>query len=281
MCARLAAHGHRVTAYDVREEALADAVERGATAAASAAAAVGECDFAVLCVGDERDVEDVVLGGAGIADALAPGSALIETTSSKPSVTRRIGEALASRGVDMLDAPTSRGVPAAEAGTMSVMVGGDEAVLERCRPIIETFGSDIFHVGPLGAGHAVKALNMLALGTALVATAEAVAMAERAGVAPERVIDILNVSSGGSFASEFHYPRFVLNGSFDSGFTLGLMEKDLRIAVETAHEAGMPVPMGERVLTLYRLLLGRTGPETDNTHVTRYLELLTEGDRDA
>jgi len=267
ICGRLALHGNDVLAWDLSPPALAAAAARGARPAPSAAAVARECPVVILCLTDERSVEDVLLGQDSISADLQPGALVIDTTSSAPSVTRRAATALAERRVELIDAPVSRGVPAAEAGTLSIMAGGSESAYERALPVLRQFGTDVYHAGPIGSGHAAKALNMLLLGVAMTATAEALAIGRSAGLHEEQLLTFINSHSGQSYASQVHYVKWVLPRTFQAGFTMALMEKDVRIGVEMAHELGLPTLVTGRLHDLYRLALRHVPPDTDHTHL--------------
>jgi 3-hydroxyisobutyrate dehydrogenase len=186
---------------------------------------------------------------------------------------------LAAQGIDMLDAPVSGGVLRAEEGTLSVMVGGKRAVYEKYRGILESFGDKIFYVGDHGAGHLVKALNNLLSATTLASAAEAALLARRAGVAPDTFVEVINASNGRSYSTEVKFPRYILDRTFDDGFALGLMNKDLKIALETAAEMEFPMPIGSALAQIWELAVARGyGPE-NHTAIYTFLEDLL-GERD-
>ena len=177
------------------------------------------------------DVVEAVLVDAGALDALAPGKVVVDMGSSEPMRTRRLAAEAIGDGVTVVDAPVSGGVRAATAGTLTIMVGGDAATVARVRPILDELGSRVVHVGDAGAGHAVKALNNLMSATHLLATSEAMRTAEAFGLDLAVVLDVVNTSSGRSGSTENKWPNFVLPGTYDSGFALDLMVKDMAIAV--------------------------------------------------
>ncbi len=229
IAARLRDAGHQLVVYDhaphVRQR-LAEAgfeVAPGVAAAATGAAAV------LLCLPDATAVR-------AVARQLPEVELLIDLTSSLPGVTR----ALRRR---MVDAPLSGGVAGAEAGTLIAMVGGEAADLEAARPILGAFAARIFHAGPLGSGHAAKALNNVLSAVALIATSEAVACGRFADHRPEGVVNRLNVGLGRTQNSEVKFPRDILTGAYASGFSAGLMLKDVGIATALAAERGVPAPL--------------------------------------
>lgn len=176
----------------------------------------------------------------------------------------------------MLDAPVSGGVLRAEEGKLSVMVGGKKEVLERCYGIFRAFGDQIFHVGDHGAGHLVKSLNNLLSATTLASAAEAVILAEKAGVAPETLLEVLNAGNGRSYSTEVKFPRYVLNRAFDDGFALDLMVKDLKIALETAVEMGQPMFSGSAVAQLWQAAAAGGYGAEGHTSIFAFLQNLLE-----
>ena len=174
----------------------------------------------------------------------------------------------------MLDAPVSGGVLRAKEGTLSVMVGGKQEVFERCSPILEAFGGKIFYVGDHGAGHLVKSLNNLLSATTLASAAEALILAQRAGISPETFVEVINASNGRSYSTEVKLPRYVLDGSFDDGFALGLMVKDLKIALETAEELGLPMFVGSTLGQIWQAANAQGYGAEGHTAIYAFLEEL-------
>src|SRR5215212_794551 len=264
MCRRLLESGYEVLAYDANPEAvsrLKDTLAEPADSLKTLAAV------------------DVVLGEGGLAEGLSSGKVLIDTSSSRPSSTRDLAKKLAESGVEMLDAPVSGGVLRAEEGKLAVMVGGREEVFERWREVLESFGEKIFHVGDHGAGHLVKSLNNLLSATTLASAAEAVILAEKAGVAPEALLEVINAGNGRSYSTEVKFPKFILDRSFDDGFALGLMVKDLKIALETAAEMGHPMFSGSSISQLWQAAAARGYGLEGHTPIYAFLEILSGEDR--
>ena len=177
----LVSKGHQVIAFDIRREAQKLASEAGACIADSMADLTDRSDVVITCLTDGNALENVVAGDGGLLSTLANGKTLIDTTSSEPWITKSLAPKLVAAGIHFLDAPVSGGVPAADAGTMNFMVGGDGALLDRWRPLLLRMGSIITHVGVIGSGHTVKAVNMLALASSMLATAEVLANGCNAG----------------------------------------------------------------------------------------------------
>jgi 3-hydroxyisobutyrate dehydrogenase len=179
-----------------------------------------------------------------------------------------------ARGVKFIDAPVSGGVKRAVTAELAIMVGGDAAVLEACRPIFEKLGNQIFHAGPLGAGHAIKALNNYVSAAGLVAACEAVIVGKRFGLLPNVVVDILNASSGMNNTTKVKMKQFMLSGAFNAGFTTGLMAKDLRTALEVARDVKGPSRLAEHCVAIWNEAERTLGPAADHTAIYKFLERL-------
>ncbi len=252
MCRRLLENGYGVAIYDVNPEAVSKLGDTAAEPAENLKVLASSAEVVLLSLPGSDVVEEAVLGERGLVEGLSSGKVLIDTSSSRPSSTRVLAEKLAESGVEMLDAPVSGGVLRAEEGKLAVMVGGREEVFERHREVLEAFGERIFHVGDHGAGHLVKSLNNLLSATTLASAAEAVILAQKAGVAPETLLEVINAGNGRSYSTEVKFPTFIPNRSFDDGFALGLMVKDLKIALETAAEMGHPMFSGSAISQLWQ-----------------------------
>ena len=252
MARRLLAAGYPVTAYDIREDAVAAARASGAAAAAGIAEAVEAADVVITMLPDGPAVERAAYGKGGLVAAARQGQTLLEMTSSHPAVTRRLAAELAAKGVGMLDAPVSGGVRGAENGTLCVMVGGPAALLETRRPVLECFGR-IVHVGDSpGDGDVAKTINNLMSATTIWSAVEAVALARRAGLAPERMLDAVNRSTGRSYTTEHKVAQYMLPRRFTAGFTVAQYLKDLDICLDVAAGLEVPMVLGETVRQAWR-----------------------------
>ncbi len=277
MARNLSGAGYRIEAHDVNRDALERAREAtGAETSGSLKAMGGGCEAVITMLPDGKAVHAVVLGSGGdcLLAGLARGSVLIDMSSSSPVGTRELGARLAERGIAMLDAPVSGGVRKAADATLSIMVGGDSELIARCRPLLEAMGKQIFLTGPLGSGHAMKALNNYVSAAGLAAATEAVLAGQRFGLDPKNVVDILNASTGmnNSTLNKFH--QFILSRGFNSGFSLDLMVKDLKTAVEVARATGSPAPFAEACLEAWSEAQASLGAGADHTAVVRYWEKL-------
>jgi 3-hydroxyisobutyrate dehydrogenase len=267
MVRRLAAAGVAVRGYDsaARPE-LADV----ATLVENAPLVADGAPVVILMLPDSATVETVVRD-AGLLDALAPGTVLVDMGSSEPLRTRALADEVAARGAVLVDAPVSGGVSGATAGTMTIMVGGPEDVVGPLAPLFGVLGR-MRHVGPVGAGHALKALNNLMSAAHLLASSEALLAGQRFGLDPGVMLEAVNGSSGRSGSTENKWPNFVLPGTFDSGFALGLMLKDIRIALGLAEATGAPSALAARTVQLWADAAEALGPAADHTEIVRWLQ---------
>ena len=206
-------------------------------------------------------------GGAdSLAEKLAPGSVVVDMSSSEPIGTQALGELLARRGVVLVDAPVSGGVARAVDGSLAIMIGGnDDAAIKRAEPVLKAMGQRLFRTGALGSGHAMKALNNLVSATQFGVVSEALIIGRRFGLDPAVMVEIMNASTGRSFATEIPIKQHVLTGTFATGFALGLMTKDVKIAAELAEGIGVPSPIGHLVHDLLARAGAEIGPQEDHT----------------
>ena len=254
------------------EKATRFAADTGAHHAATPAEAARGAQVVVTCLPVSADVEALLDGADGLLAGLTDGALLVDCTAGDPAGSRRIAARLAERGVGFVDAPVSGGVAGAERGALTVMVGGDAAVLERVRPVLEAFGQKIVHCGPVGAGDALKAVNNALLATAIWATAEGLAALEKAGVRADVALDVINASSGRSNASENLFPERVLTRAFPRTFRLALLSKDVGIAADVARAQRVPSPLLQLTAELYRLAHGELGEAADHVEAARVVE---------
>ncbi|MDP9474778.1 MAG: NAD(P)-dependent oxidoreductase [Actinomycetota bacterium] len=280
MCRCLVDRGYDVFVHDKNSEALEQFRGMRAKPVSSVAEVARVADVVILSLPNSAVVEGVVFGEGGLEEELSDGKVLIDTSSSRPSSTRRIAAHLAEKGVRMLDAPVSGGVLRAKEGTLAVMVGGEKEVLDRCSEILGAFGEQVFYVGAQGNGHLVKALNNLLSATTLASAAEAVLLGAKAGVEPEKLIEVVNASSGRSASTEVKFPRYVLNRAFDDGFGIGLMNKDMKIALETAEEFGFPMLIGSTSGQVWQTAVAQGFGSEGHTAIYAFLERLV-GQQDA
>jgi 3-hydroxyisobutyrate dehydrogenase len=248
------------------------AEEYGARLAASPADAASGADVVVTCLPTSREVEALLEGDAGLLSGMAEGSMLIDCTSGDPASSQRIAARLRARGIGFLDAPVSGGTSGAAAGTLTVMVGGDAALLERAREVLDAFAGRVVHCGGVGAGHAVKSVNNALLAVHIWSTAEGLAALAASGVRADVALDVINASSGRSNASENLFPARVLSGEFPRTFRLALLDKDVGIAAGVARDVRTPSPLLQLTAELFRAAHNELGEEADHVEAVRVLE---------
>lgn len=244
--------------------------EHGIRVAPTAVEAVLGAEVVITCLPTSRDVEEVL--DSGVAGALERGAVLVDCTSGDPATSRRIAESLQARGVGFLDAPVSGGTSGAESGTLTVMCGGAADLLDRVRPVLESFGSKIVHCGDVGTGHALKAVNNALLALHVLSTAEGLAALTRAGVRPDVALDVINASSGRSNASMNLFPERVLTRAFPRTFRLALLDKDTRIAAEVAREQSVHAPLLQLASDLMAAARQELGEEADHVEAVKVVE---------
>ena len=250
MAAHLAGRHELVVWNRTASKAEAFAARHGARAAATPREAAEGAEAVLTCLPTSAEVEALLDGPDGILAGLGRGGLLLDCTSGDPATSRRIAERLAGHPAAFADCPVSGGTNGAEAGTLTVMVGGDAATFERALPWLRAFGKRIEHMGPVGAGHAMKAVNNALLAVNILAVGEGLAALVKAGVPARKAVDTLNASSGRSFVSEALVPERVLTGAWPSTFRLALLAKDARIALEVLDEAGIEGPVLRRASDL-------------------------------
>lgn len=280
MAGRLAAAGFTLTVFDVDRGVQAKfAAEKKASAANNPSEVGLNSDLVITMLPDSKAVRAVVLGSGGdggVAGSMAPGSILVDMSSSAPLVTQELGKLLAQRDVRMMDAPVSGGVPKACDGTLAIIAGGDKEVLEVCRPVLEAMGHRIFFSGPLGSGHAVKALNNMLSAAGLIAATEMLLVGRRFGVDPKVMNEILNASTGRNNSTENKVERYILSRSFSSGFSLDLMVKDLNTAMDLSRELEVPTFLSSCCRDLCAAARQSLGKGLDHTDVVRWFEQLAQ-----
>ena len=278
MAVCLAQAGFELAIYDLNQQAQDSLAGQFKVLSAQSPAQVAQnSDLVITMLPDGKAVAKVVLGGEGqegMAAAMAPGAILVDMSSSDPMGTRELGSALADRGLLMLDAPVSGGVAKARTGQLAIMAGGDPELLERCRPVLEAMGGQIFHSGPLGSGHAVKALNNMLSAAGLIAAAEVLLVGRGFGVDPLVMTQIINASTGRNNSTENKFPQHVLSRSFASGFSLDLMLKDLSTAMDLARSLGVPALFSSACRELWAAAQAGLGKGQDHTAVVRWFEEL-------
>ena len=261
MARNLLKAGYVLQAFDPVRSAIDALAGDGAQAADSAQAAIRGAQAVISMLPASRHVEELYLGDAGLLARLPAGSLVLECSTIAPAAARRVHQAAAQRGIELLDAPVSGGTAGAAAGTLTFMVGGSAVVLEKARPILAAMGKHIFHAGGDGAGQTAKVCNNLLLAVQMIGTAEAMALGVANGLEPKVLAEIMRQSSGGNWVLERYNPwpgvqdEAPASKGYSGGFMAELMAKDLGLAQETAQQSGTSTPLGALALHLYRMLL--------------------------
>ena len=273
MVRNLARAGYQIIVYnrsqDDIDEVLADVPQ--ATAAASARAVAEQVDTVITMLPDSPDVSEVVFGEVGILPAMNAGDLLIDMSTIAPATAIAVNDALAERGASALDAPVSGGDKGAIAGTLSIMVGGSAADFDRALPLFEAMGKTIVHVGGPGAGQTVKACNQIVVAIHYAAVSEALLLGARAGVDPEKVVQVLSGGLAASRVMEMRGPGMIAH-QFEPGFRIDLHRKDLNIAMSTGREFQAPLPVSALVTQLYESMAARGDGQLDHSALVTLYE---------
>jgi 3-hydroxyisobutyrate dehydrogenase len=275
MAANLAKAGHDVRAFDLSAAAVARAVSHGCTAAASARAAATGADAIVTMLPAGSHVATAYHDT--LFDAASPHAILIDCSTIDVATARSVGETASDKGLKMVDAPVSGGTAAADAGTLTFMVGGPDAAFALAKPILENMGKAVIHAGGPGMGQAAKICNNMILGATMVATAEAFVLAEKLGLDAQTFFDISSKASGQSWSMTSYcpvpgpVPTSPANRDYQGGFASALMLKDLKLALAAATTAGASVPMGAQAAALYQLFANNGGDGEDFSAIVKLL----------
>ncbi len=267
MAACLSRAGYRVVGFDTSDDARRKFSAAGGIAAPGVAEAVSDAALVITLLPDGKIVRAAI---EGMKPHLAPSTVIIDMSSSAPMGTKAFGEELIAAGFEFIDAPVSGGVKRAIDGTLAIMAGGDESTVDKAEPVLQAMGKSIFRTGPLGSGHAAKALNNYVSAAGLAAAVEAVAIAERFGIDPNKLVDVLNASTGRNKSTENKLKQFIISGTFNSGFSLALMAKDIRTADDLARQLNVPAPLADEVAAQWDEALKVLGSSADHTEIGRY-----------
>ncbi|HEV7632693.1 MAG TPA: NAD(P)-dependent oxidoreductase [Steroidobacteraceae bacterium] len=268
MAANLLKAGHSVTVYDSDAARAGRFVAEQGGNAASSLTALSVADFIVTMLPTGQIVRELYMQaqGQGLAASLRPGTVAIDMSSSEPTGTRELGALLAEKGIALVDAPVSGAVPRATTGTLTIMIGGDDAAaIERAKPLLSCMGNRLFDTGALGTGHAMKALNNFVAASGYAAAVEALLTGKRFGLDPTRMLEIMNVSTGRNFNTEVVLQEHVVGGKYASGFALGLLAKDVKIAADLTRAVNIDAPMAQLISRRYEQARDELGYARDNT----------------
>ncbi len=247
--------------YDLDAQAVQRLVDKGATGCTSLAELAARCDTVLLCLPTSEHVRTAIFGDNGLAAGLKPGTLLIDQTTGDPSVTRTMADDLAKRGIELIDAPVSGGAQGADAGTIAIMVGAAPDQLARAQPIFAAISPNVFHTGGIGNGHAMKLVNNLLSASQRMMTMEAVALAAKNGIDPQRCCEVLLAGGAKNFFLEKFMLPHVIKGNLSPGFTLALMHKDVRLACQMGADSGVPLFYGNLTRELFQMCIGEMGAQ--------------------
>jgi 3-hydroxyisobutyrate dehydrogenase-like beta-hydroxyacid dehydrogenase len=248
MACNIVSKGNDLRVFDIAPAAVAKLVARGAIAAATPRDVAASSDVVVTMLPDAPEVETVAAGPDGILAGLRPGSVWIEMSTIDPGTSRRLGARVRAQGSDMVDSPVGKTAEHAVSGTLTLMVGGEKATITRVRPVLDCMGTDFFHCGDLGAGHAMKCLNNLLATTLVAVNAEILVAGAKAGLTLDVMTAVMQKTMAWNNQLAIAYPARPLRGDFDAGFMLKLAHKDCRLGLRMISDMGLTAPVGAATL---------------------------------
>ncbi len=267
--------GYELVVMDRNQDTVGEIVQLGATAADTPKAVAAVSDVIITMLPNSPQVRDVALGENGLIEGARPGTIFIDMSSIAPLASREISEALATKQIAMLDAPVSGGEPKAIDGTMSVMVGGDKAVFDKCYEIMKSMAGSVVHTGDIGAGNVTKLANQVIVALNIAAMSEALVLATKAGVDPDLVFQAIRGGLAGSTVLEAKAPM-VMDRNFKPGFRIDLHIKDLANALDTSHSVGAQLPLTSLVMEMMQALKADGHGQSDHSAIARYYETLAK-----
>jgi 2-hydroxy-3-oxopropionate reductase len=262
MARNLVEDGYSVNVFDLNEATVNAAKEFGASSSDSAADTASLSDIVITMVPDSEHVEAVIAGPDGILEGLKPGSVVVDMSTIDPEMGKKMANLIEAKGSNFVDAPVTGGVGGAEAGTLSILVGGNAEVFERALPVLNVLGGDVSHMGPVGSGHTTKIANQLIGVATLAGISEAFVLAKKSGLDMQAFFDAVKNGAGRSWALETLGPK-ILDGDFAPGFMVKHMQKDLRLAGQLAADTGTALPTSTLIAQLYRSVQA-DGPDAVN-----------------
>ena len=275
MAKNLLKAGYSLTVYDIVGENVEEVVTEGATGASSSEEVAAITDRIITMLPDSADSETAILGAAGVLEGARSGSIVIDMSSIAPLVSQKIAARCAEKGVEMLDAPVSGGQPGAINATLAIMVGGKQEVFDRCYDLLKTMGGNVVLAGDIGAGGVTKLANQIIVACNIEALSEALVLAQRAGVDPEKVFNAIRGGLAGSAVMEAKGPM-MLDRNFQAGFRIRLHQKDLRNVLQTAQELNVPLPVTALVQQMLGALINEGESESDHSAILHFLEGLAQ-----
>lgn len=267
--------GYELVVMDRNQDTVGEIVKLGATAADTPKAVASVSDVIITMLPNSPQVKEVALGENGLIEGARPGTIFIDMSSIAPLASREISEALAAKQIAMLDAPVSGGEPKAIDGTMSVMVGGDKALFDKCYEIMKSMAGSVVHTGDIGAGNVTKLANQVIVALNIAAMSEALVLATKAGVDPDLVFQAIRGGLAGSTVLEAKAPM-VMDRNFKPGFRIDLHIKDLANALDTSHGVGAQLPLTSLVMEMMQALKADGHGQSDHSAIARYYETLAK-----
>jgi len=267
--------GYQLVVLDRNESAVAEVVAAGAKSAASPKAVAAHSDIIITMLPNSPHVKEVILGENGVIEGAKPDAIVVDMSSIAPLVSREVGAKLGEKGISFLDAPVSGGEPKAIEGTLSVMVGGQQAVFDKCFPVLKAMAGSVVLAGDIGAGNVTKLANQIIVAINIAAMSEALVLASKAGVEPELVYQAIRGGLAGSTVLDAKAP-LVMDRKFDPGFRINLHIKDLNNVLETSHEIGVPLPLTSAVMEMMQALKVDGLGDADHGSLIRYYEKMAK-----
>ncbi len=275
MAKNLRAAGYELVVHDIVAGPVDELVAAGATKAGSPREVAEQTDCVITMLPNSPEVEQVILGENGVLEGVRDGSIVVDMSSIAPLVSQRVGEKLKAKGAEFLDAPVSGGEPKAVDGTLAIMVGGDEAIFEKVEPILLKMGASAVLCGDIGSGNVTKLANQIVVALNISAVSEAMVLATKAGVDPEKVFNAIKGGLAGSTVMNAKMPM-ILDRNFNPGFRIELHIKDLQNALDTAHELGVPVPLTGEVMEFMQALKVQGKEKNDHGGLVQFFEGLAD-----
>jgi len=275
MAKNLVKAGYDVTVFDIRPEPAAELAAAGAKTGGSPKDVASSTEVIITMLPNSPHVKAAILGPGGVIEGVKPGSIVVDKSSIAPSASQEVSAKLAQKGVPMLDAPVSGGEPKAVDATLAIMVGGPEDTFKQVKDILAVMGSSVTHVGAIGSGNVTKLANQIIVALNIAAVSEALVLATKAGVSPERVFEAIKGGLAGSTVMNAKVPM-ILAGNFKPGFRIELHIKDLMNAMDTAHELGVPIPLSASVLEIMQALKVDGKASNDHSGLVQFYEGLAK-----
>jgi 3-hydroxyisobutyrate dehydrogenase len=278
MALNLVKGGKKVTAYDLNAQAVKELEAAGGKGVKSVSEAVAQADVVVTMLPSSPHVQEVYLGGGKLLASAKKGALLIDSSTIAPDVAKQVAKEAQAKGFDMVDAPVSGGVGGAQAGTLTFIVGGSEALFEKAKPILSLMGKNIFHAGANGAGQVAKICNNMLLAIHMIGTSEAINLGLANGMDPKKLSEIISKSSGRNWSVETYNPcpgvmeNVPSSRGYEGGFAVELMAKDLGLAIEAALSTKTATPLGGLATSLYRMHAEQGASRLDFSSILRFLK---------